>query len=86
MALDTATQLQTINGTTFYTDLRNALKTIFDFFATNTCTLEGSLVLVVDQIEVVCTPSGNGIAKIACGVDTNGQPLFEWNAPMGWIS
>lgn len=84
--MTTAEQLAVIQIAQFFTDLRTKLQAIGAAMTANAFTIDGQISTLVNGVQVKATFYTNGNVHVLVGLDDNGHPLYEWNAPSGWVS
>lgn len=84
--MTTDEQLAAIRVAQFFTDVRTQIQAVHTAMTTNAFTISGQIFLTVDQVPVAATFLNATDVKVSVGQDDNGNALYEWTAPVAWVS
>lgn len=83
--MTTDEQLAAIRATAFFTDLRAKMQAISAAMTADAFQVQGSVITTVDGVTVVAQFTAEDVS-FQVGQDDNGNALYEWHAPLAWVS
>lgn len=84
--MTTDEQLTAIRVPQFFTDLRTQMQAIKASMVADGFTVQGEVTLTVDGVLVVAEFVSPTDVEVRVGLDDNGQALYQWHAPVAWVS
>lgn len=84
--MTTGDQLIAIRAPQFFTDLRTAMQSVKAAMTTDGFSIQGQITLTVDGVPVTAEFVSEFDVEVRVGKDDSGQPLYQWHAPVAWVS
>lgn len=84
--MTTDEQLAAIRVPQFFTDLRTAMQAVKAAMVADGFTIQGQVTLTVDGVPVIAEFVSATDVEVRVGQDDKGQPLYQWHAPVAWVS